>query len=961
MENDIQAIDNSIIEVKTTSFVIEQKMSSIKLDNDQNFKQINSKTEIKDKTKPVKISIPPPNLVSLSQAPYKTSVRQNFRTTSNDKISNWNKTSKFSPKNFIDNEDKFAKQNFKRDKNSQTIESKMSPKKNQIKKSASAVSSVNSQQIVYDQYWDPGSIAEGLSNGTLLNGKLRINPRSYEDAFLTDPSGGSDIYINGLKDRNRALNNDVVAVKLKEKYSWKVVDVFKRKIVEVISHFQREANLNGSLDNLIKKNEETKNGRNQNEKKDLIDLAPLCFSRKELLDKIPNNWLQRTGFVVGIIEKKNNRWAVGHLKLFQDKNKEFALFSPNDSRIPRMKIKLDECPSDFYQNPQIYANTLFMAQILDIPSNSKYAIGELKRSIGQDGNIEAETEAILMENGIDYSEFTDEVIQSLPATPWSIPQEEFDYRKDLRNVCIFTIDPATARDLDDALHCVQLEDDLFEVGVHIADVSYFVNEDSPIDKCACERATSVYLVQKVIPMLPRLLCEQLCSLNPDTDRLTFSVIWKVRSNGDIVDEWFGKTVINSAVKLSYDHAQKVIENPEKNFDLAEFPPIRKEFNLTQIKTTILNLQSIAKALRQKRFKNGCLVLNQVKLNYVLNKDSGLPFGYSVYQQKDSNRLVEEFMLLANIAVAHHIYEQFPLKAILRRHPTPNLKQLTDLSETIKSNGFDCDVTSSNSIQAFLETIQQDSTLSSLTLTCLLTKTMQLAQYFCSGSNIPKEQFYHYGLAVPLYTHFTSPIRRYPDILVHRLLAASLGHCTETSRDPTFLQTIAENCNDKKYSARICSEKSSEMFFALFVNECGPLEEVACVIQIKDHSFDVLIVDLGISKRIYCDKLDIIEESINYVNSDSKQELSFKWKVTDKHREEAIQKLELFTPVNVVLTKHESDPLKFNITLKHPNEKPVSSKLSKEIVEQKEMIDYQNDHETTNVFVQRIDTDPYICD
>jgi DIS3-like exonuclease 2 len=128
------------------------------------------------------------------------------------------------------------------------------------------------------------------------------------------------------------------------------------------------------------------------------------------------------------------------------------------------------------------------------------------------------------------------VLNSLPATPWKIPDEEFAYRKDLRNLCVFTIDPATARDLDDALHCIKLDDDLYEVGVHIADVSYFVSEDSQIDKCACERTTSVYLVQKVIPMLPRLLCEELCSLNPATDRLTFSVIWKIKSTGEVNEQ-----------------------------------------------------------------------------------------------------------------------------------------------------------------------------------------------------------------------------------------------------------------------------------------------------------------------------------------------------------------------------------------------------------------------------------------
>lgn len=180
----------------------------------------------------------------------------------------------------------------------------------------------------------------------------------------------------------------------------------------------------------------------------------------------------------------------------------------------------------------------------------------------------------------------------MPQTPWSIPEKEFRYRRDFRDYCIFTIDPATARDLDDALHCIQLNDDLYEVGVHIADVSYFVREDSPIDQVACERATSVYLVQRVIPMLPRLLCEQLCSLNPATDRLTFSVVWKINSKGDILEEWFGRSVINSAVKLSYEHAQMFIENPDKQFDISQFPPIRKEFSLQDIKKSVLNMYQV---------------------------------------------------------------------------------------------------------------------------------------------------------------------------------------------------------------------------------------------------------------------------------------------------------------------------------------------------------------------------------
>ncbi len=369
---------------------------------------------------------------------------------------------------------------------------------------------------------------------------------------------------------------------------------------------------------------------------------------------------------------------------------------------------------------------------------------------------------------------------------------------------------------------IELGPDLYEVGVHIADVSYFVEENSPIDLCAVERTTSVYLVQKVIPMLPRLLCEELCSLNPATDRLTFSAIWKVNSNGDILEEWFGRSVINSAVKLSYEHAQMFIESPEAQFNPAEFPPVQPAFDLNaHIKPCVLNLHKLAVRLREKRFNNGCLALNQVKLSFVLNREAGgLPYGYHVYEQKDSNRLVEEFMLLANIAVAHRIYRSYPAKAILRKHPQPNAKQLEQLGESLRSSGHEaCDVSSSSAIQAFLLKVESETAdpVARLTLTCLLSKTMQLAQYFCSGMDIPREDFYHYGLAVPLYTHFTSPIRRYPDILVHRLLAASLGYMSESKRDPKFLQSIAENCNDKKYSARICSDRSGEMFFSLFVH------------------------------------------------------------------------------------------------------------------------------------------------
>ncbi|MGH0164589.1 UNVERIFIED_CONTAM: hypothetical protein FKN15_055843 [Acipenser sinensis] len=279
--------------------------------------------------------------------------------------------------------------------------------------------------------------------------------------------------------------------------------------------------------------------------------------------------------VVCIAEKKHSRAVTGFLKLLPDK--EFAMFSPVDHRVPRVNVPLQDCPENFSTRAADYANTLFVCRITEWRDDSNFAEGK---------------------------------------------------------ACIFTIDPATARDLDDALSCKPLPDGNFEVGVHIADVSYFVEEGDALDSIASRRATSVYLVQKVIPMLPRLLCEELCSLNPMTDRLTFSVIWKLTPQGKILDEWFGRTVIRSCVKLSYDHAQSMIEAPEKLFSAEELPPFSPEHPVDEIHQAVLNLHSIAKQLRKQRF---IYYFMQLKLSFTLDRESGMPQGCYIYKYRDSNK------------------------------------------------------------------------------------------------------------------------------------------------------------------------------------------------------------------------------------------------------------------------------------------------------------------------------------
>lgn len=633
---------------------------------------------------------------------------------------------------------------------------------------------------------------------------------------------------------------------------------------------------------------------------------------------IGEKFIQKTAHVVYIVTKKHSRIAAGALKLFGDKNPHLALFSPSDYRVPRLKIPMKQCPPDFMARHQDYLSRIFLAKIVEW-NEPKFAFGELVRDIGLVGDIEAETEALLLENGVDYSEFPEAVTKDLPTVPWSIPPQEIKNRKDLRDQCIFTIDPSTARDLDDAMSCQPLPSGNFRVGVHIADVSYFIAEETPLDRMASERATSVYLTQKVIPMLPRVLCEHLCSLNPGEDRLAFSVIWELAPNGKVIGEWFGRTVIRSCVKLSYDHAQSMIENPNKEWSKDEIPEITGGYSTRHISAVVNNLQSIAKHLRKKRFDDGALRLDQVKIAFHLNHETGMPSGFFEYVIKDSNRLIEEFMLLANMAVAHKIYQGYPEFAILRRHPPPLEKPMENLGNLLETLNIHLDMSSAGALQRSLQVYIGDDKYSESRLqviVSLCSKPMQNAKYFCAGAT-ENEPFSHYALNVPLYTHFTSPIRRYADVMVHRILAAIVdpGKGQPSIRTQLELQRITERCNDRKQTSKVVQEVSGELYLCLFIKQIKEMDEEAMVTMVLDHAFDVLILRMGVIKRVYLDKLPLV--IFNLKKQDARKSLSLTWKA-DGDRPIQIQEISLFTLVTVTLKAFDGNALKFNAVLCRPS-------------------------------------------
>ncbi|XP_049744411.1 DIS3-like exonuclease 2 [Elephas maximus indicus] len=820
------------------------------------------------------------------------------------------------------------------------------------------------KKSVFETYMSKEDVSEGLKRGTLIQGILRINPKKFHEAFIPSPDGDRDIFIDGVVARNRALNGDLVVVRLLPEEQWKVTkpesndkeaDAANESDIpeELCGRHpppQAPKNYEDSPDVIIEaqfdgSDAEDGHGNTQNVLVDGVQKLSVCvhttggenagaavtkeentFTSQDPRAS-PEKSLQKSAKVVYILEKKHSRAATGLLKLLADKNSElfrkYALFSPSDHRVPRIYVPLKDCPQDFVTRPKDYANTLFICRIVDWKEDSNFALGQLAKSLGQAGEIEPETEGILTEYGVDFSDFSSEVLKCLPQSlPWTIPQEEFSKRRDLRKDCVFTIDPSTARDLDDALSCKPLADGNFEVGVHIADVSYFVPDGSDLDRLAAERATSVYLVQKVVPMLPRLLCEELCSLNPMTDKLTFSVIWTLTPEGKILSEWFGRTIIRSCTKLSYEHAQSMIESPAQPVPEKALPPISPEHTSQEVHQAVLNLHRIAKELRKQRFVGGALRLDQLKLAFTLDHETGLPQGCHVYEYRDSNKLVEEFMLLANMAVAHKVHRAFPERALLRRHPPPQTKMLNDLVEFCDQMGLPMDFSSAGALNKSLTETFGDDTYSLArkeVLTNMCSRPMQMALYFCSGMLEDRTQFRHYALNIPLYTHFTSPIRRFPDLMVHRLLAAALGYRALPDLEPDAVQKQADHCNDRRMASKRVQELSTSLFFAVLVKESGPLESEAMVMGVLNQAFDVLVLCYGVQKRIYCNALPL--RTYHFQKVGKKPELTLVWEPEDIGQEPVYQVISIFSLVEVVL-RAEDTALKYSAILKRPATKDI---------------------------------------
>ncbi|MFC2109646.1 ribonuclease R [Bacteroidota bacterium] len=411
-----------------------------------------------------------------------------------------------------------------------------------------------------------------------------------------------------------------------------------------------------------------------------------------------------------------------------------------------------------------------IATLTDWPKNSKNPFGIISQVLGKPGEHNTEIHSILAEYGLPY-EFPAHVEKEAEDLDTRITEEEIAKRRDMRGDLTFTIDPKDAKDFDDALSFTILENGNYEIGIHIADVSHYIAPNSELEKEAYERATSVYLVDRVVPMLPEKLSNGVCSLRPHEEKLTFSAVFELNEKAEILNEWFGRTVTYSDQRFAYEEAQVIIESgkvDEKITIPEDISIIEHAYEVSEpIVNAVLKMDELAKILRKKRLKNGAITFDKVEVKFNLDEDAN-PLGVFFKESKDANKLIEEFMLLANRKVSEFVSIKGgrPSKNtfVYRVHDEPNIDKLTALQGIIGKFGYSIDIKSRQSTSDTLNKLLEDvhGKGESNMIETLAIRSMSKAEY--TTNNIG-----HYGLAFTHYSHFTSPIRRYPDVMAHRLL------------------------------------------------------------------------------------------------------------------------------------------------------------------------------------------------
>ena len=676
-------------------------------------------------------------------------------------------------------------------------------------------------QMLYPEYFTTSKMMTGVKAGLMHQGIFNVSPYNYLEGSIKVPAFTKPLLILGRENINRSIDGDVVVVEVLPQDQWKEPST---KIIE---------------EEAITKNENA----DAEESQDLVSEK----ERKALQDEVKKTQKggvedrpQPTAKVVGVI-KRNWRQYVGHIDpssaskgTTQGRRQDNVFLIPMDKKIPKIRLRTR-------QTSDLLGKRLLVT-IDAWDRDSRHPIGHFVRSLGELETKAAETEALLLEWDVQYRPFPKTVLDCLPSEghDWKVPPSTEDPgwrdRADLRDLLICSIDPPGCQDIDDALHARKLPNGNYEVGVHIADVSHFVKPANAMDTEASIRGTTVYLVDKRIDMLPPLLGTDLCSLKPYVERYAFSVIWEVNDNADIVNVRFTKSVIKSREAFSYEQAQLRIDDASQQDDLTN---------------GMRMLLMLSKKLKKKRMDAGALSLSSPEVKVQMESETSDPIDVKTKELLDTNSLVEEFMLFANISVAAKIYEAFPQTAILRRHGAPPKTNFDELANQLRvKKGLELHSDSSKALADSLDqcTDPQNPFFNTL-VRIMATRCMMSAEYFSSGTQAYPE-FRHYGLASEIYTHFTSPIRRYADLLAHRQLAAAIDYeaVHPSVRSKGRLEAVCKNINVRHRNAQMAGRAS----IAYYVGQAlkGKVaEEEAFVMKIFSNGFVVLVPRFGIEGLI----------------------------------------------------------------------------------------------------------------
>ena len=546
-------------------------------------------------------------------------------------------------------------------------------------------------------------------------------------------------------------------------------------------------------------------------------------------------------------------------------------------------------PISFINNAK--NNDKVLVEITEWRKNSQSPNGIIKKVLGIEGEHNTEIHSILAEYGLPY-DFEKEIKDYANNIDTTINFKEVSKRRDFRKELTFTIDPVDAKDFDDAISFKKLSKNSYEIGVHIADVSHYLQPNTILDKEAFNRATSVYLVDRVVPMLPEILSNKACSLRPNEEKYTFSAVFIIEKN-KVINEWFGKTIINSNYRFSYEEAQEIIET-KNNIIRKEVSLNNKEYSVSNnVKEAVLKLNEIASYMRKERMNSGAISFDKKEVRFSINKDKE-PTGVYVKESKESNKLVEEFMLLANRKVSEYIGKKNKKNIFIYRvHDLPDESKIKALKEVAKSLGYNLDISSrkrmSESLNKILNKIKgkkEQSLIESLAI-----RSMSKAEY--TTKNIG-----HYGLAFDYYSHFTSPIRRYPDVIVHRLLEQYLNkknplghetynsacdHCTQRE----ILATKAERDSIKFMQIKYMQDKTNKKFNGVIsgITDWGIFVEIVenkCegMIPVRDLKGDYYIYNkdehsligkktkikyqLGDSIQVQVKHADLIKKQLDFI-------------------------------------------------------------------------------------------------